>query len=76
MSKMVTTPVSTKLYMTECVLHNEFKPPIDDWHGVRIEYKVVNKLGNEYKTIPNHGIGVQKELNNLSQTRLTMNKIH
>ena len=76
MSKMVTTPVSTTLYMTERVLHNQFQPPIDDWHGVHIEYKVVDNIGNEYKTIPYYGIGVQKELNNLSQPRLMMNKIH
>ena len=52
-SKIMTTPVSTMLYMTECVLHNEFKPPMDEWHSVRIECKVVDNLGNEYKTIYN-----------------------
>lgn len=76
MSKMVTTPVSATLYMTEKVLHDQFQPPIDDWHGIDVEYKVVDNLGNEYKTIIDHGLGVQKELNNLGQTRLMMNAIH
>lgn len=76
MSKMVTTPVSTTLYMTERVLHDQFQPPIDDWLGIDVEYKVVDNLGNEYKTINAYDIGVHRELNNLGQTRLMMNVIH
>jgi hypothetical protein len=77
MSKMVTTPVSTTLYITERVLQDQFEAPIDDWHGIDVEYKVVDNLGNEYNTIIDHGLSsVQKELNNLSQTRLMMNAVH
>ncbi|MGM9949011.1 MAG: DUF4179 domain-containing protein [Lysinibacillus sp.] len=76
MSKMVSTPVSTTLYITERVLHDQFQPPTEDWHGIDVEYKVVDNLGNKYQTIVDHGVGVQRELNNLSQTRLMMNVIH
>ena len=76
MSKMVTTPVSTTLYLTERVLQDEFQPPIDDWHGIEVEYKVVDNLGNEYKTISDDGMSVQRGTNNLGQQRLMMNAIH
>ena len=76
MSKMVTTPVSMTLYITERVLHDQFQPPTEEWHGIDVEYKIVDNLGNEYQTIVDHGGGVQKERDNLNQTRLMMNVIH
>ncbi len=76
MSKMVETPVTTTLYLTEKVLQDQFQPPIENWHGIDVEYKVVDNLGNEYKTIYAYDVGVSKELNNLGQTRLMMNAIH
>lgn len=76
MSKMVETPVTTTLYLTEKVLHDQFQPPIENWHGIEVEYKVADNLGNEYTAITDHGVAVEKELNNLGQTRLMMNAIH